>query len=99
MFIGATVLCFLVLLVLVADRLGASMWHGGAQRTFYRCERCDLRYPRSDVGGAAMRVCPAGHPVALEEPGTGSSGLVAICACLGFLTVAIALMATGLVSR
>ncbi|TMB91152.1 MAG: hypothetical protein E6J45_07065 [Chloroflexi bacterium] len=98
MLIGATVLCFLVLLVLVADRLGASVWHGGAQRTFYRCERCDLRYPRSDLGDPAMRVCPAGHPVALEEPGT-AAGMVGIFACLGFLTVAIALVATGWVTH
>ena len=98
MFIGATVLCFLVMLVLVADRIGASVWRGGTHRTFYRCEACDLRYPRVDLGDPGLRVCPAGHPVSLDEP-AGSAWLVGIFACLGFLTVAIALMATGLVSR
>ena len=96
MLVGASVLCFLVLLVLLADRLGARVWHGEHNTTFYRCEECDLRYPRRELRDPAMQVCPAGHVVALEQQST-AAGLVAIFACLGFLSIAILLMVTGIV--
>jgi len=96
MLLGATILCFLVLLALLADRLGNRVWHGGSDRVFYRCEACDLRYPRRDVAGASRATCPAGHPVVLERS-HGGAGAVVIFVCLGFLAVATALMATGIV--
>jgi hypothetical protein len=96
MLLGATVLCFLVLLVLLADRVGARVFHGDAERVFYRCEACDLRYPRREISDPRLLVCPAGHPVRLEEH-RSSAGAVAIFVCLGFLAVAIGLMLTGVV--
>ena len=98
MLIGATVLCFLVLLMLLADRLGAHVFHGEGARSFYRCEECDLRYPRAELHDPTLLVCPSGHPVAVEQPGVGA-GVVAIFACLGFMTVAIMLMVTGVVGH
>ena len=95
MLIGASVLCFLVLLALLADRAGAH-WHGQRDRLFFHCEECDLRYPRSTGGGVVVQACPSGHPIVVEESGA-TAGSVAIFACVGFLVVAIALMVTGLV--
>ena len=97
MFLGATVLCFLVLLVLLADRFGSRIFHGEGDRTYYRCIECDLRYPRRQIQDPRFRVCPAGHPVIVEEPGV-SAGLVGIFVCLGFLLVALLLLLTGVVS-
>lgn len=94
MLLGAAVLCFLVLLVLIADRLGARLWHGGSEHAFYRCDVCDLRYPRRELPDPNLQVCPSGHPIALE-PASTTAGTVGICACLGFLTVAILLLVTG----
>lgn len=96
MLLGATVLCALVLLVLLADRLSNSVWHGGGDRIFYRCEQCDLRYPRREAGGGVRTACPAGHPIHVERSST-SAGSVAIFVCVGFLAVAILLMLTGVV--
>ncbi|MFN2582559.1 MAG: hypothetical protein ABR498_07450 [Candidatus Dormibacteria bacterium] len=96
MLVGATVLCFLVMLVLVTDRLGSVVFHGGDERAFYRCEACDLRYPRREMHDPRLQVCPSGHPVVLEQ-GRTSAGIVGIFVCLGFLAVALVLMATGLV--
>ena len=96
MFLGATVLCFLVLLALVADRVGGHVFHGESERVFYRCEACDLRYPRRELHDARLQICPAGHPV-LAEKRRVTAGGVAIFACLGFLAVAIVLMLTGTV--
>ncbi|MBV8194927.1 MAG: hypothetical protein JOY80_05310 [Candidatus Dormibacteraeota bacterium] len=98
MLLGATVLCFLIMLVLVADRLGSRVFHGDADRTFYRCEACDLRYPRHEIGDPRLRVCPVGHPIFPEQRRI-AAGLIGIFVCLGFLAVAIALMLTGLVPR
>lgn len=96
MLLGASVLCFLVLLVLLADKLSSKVWHGESERVFYRCEACDLRYPRRELVGGDRVVCPAGHQIALEHH-RPSAGAVAIVACVGFLAVAIALMLTGAV--
>jgi hypothetical protein len=97
MLIGATVLCFLVLLALVADRYQARLFHGEGDRTYYRCVECDLRYPRRQIADPRLRVCPEGHAIALEERGI-DAGTVGIFACLGFLIVALVLLLTGLVS-
>ena len=96
MLLGATLLCFLVLLVLLAERLGARVWHGGSERAFYLCEACDLRYPRHERDRAGHIVCPAGHPI-VSERSHASAGAVGIFACVGFLGVAIVLMVTGVV--
>jgi len=96
MLIGATVLCSLVLLVLLADRVGSTVWQGESARAFYRCEACDLRYPRREVSGGFQVVCPAGHQVVAERS-RASAGSVGIVACLGFLAVAVVLMLTGIV--
>ena len=97
MLIGATVLCFLVLLVLLSDRYQARLFHGQADRTFYRCAACDLRYPRRQIADPRFAVCPSGHPITLEESGPGA-GLIGIFVCLGFLVVALVLLLTGVVS-
>ncbi len=95
MLLGASVLCLLVLLMLLADRLGARVFQGRSDRVFYRCEACDLRYPRGDIADPELRFCPHGHPVVVEHPHT-AAGVVGICACLGFLSVALVLMLAGL---
>ena len=97
MLIGATVLCFLVLLVLVADRYQARLFHGEADRTFYRCDQCDLRYPRRQISDPRLTMCPSGHPITLEDSGIGA-GAIGIFVCLGFLVVALVLLLTGVVS-
>lgn len=96
MLVGATVLCFLVLLVLLADRLGAHVWHGGTESDFFRCEVCDLRYPRRELRDSRLQICPEGHFVVMERRHT-AAGIVGIFACLGFLSVALLLMVTGIV--
>lgn len=96
MLIGASVLCFLVLVALVAERYGTRLWFGAGERAFYRCDACDLRYVRRELSDPGMRVCPQGHPVN-EEPRSPTAGLVVIFACLGFLLVALMLMITGVV--
>ena len=96
MLIGATVLCFLVLMALIAERIGVRFWHNGVNRAFYRCDACDLRYPRAGVNAREAIVCPEGHLIAREESGT-PAGLVAVMMCLGFLTVALTLLLTGVV--
>jgi len=96
MLVGASVLCFLVLLVLLADRLGSHVWLGETDTTFYRCEECDLRYPRRELHDPRLQICPAGHVVALEQRST-PAGVVGIFACLGFLSVALVLIVTGIV--
>jgi hypothetical protein len=97
MLLGATVLCFLVLLALLADRYGSRIFHGDGDRTYYRCAECDLRYPRRQIHDPRFQVCPAGHPVIAEEAGV-SAGLIGIFVCLGFLLVALLLLLTGVVS-
>lgn len=96
MLIGATVLCFLVLLVLVSDRYQARLFHGEGDRTYYRCAECDLRYPRRQITDPRLLVCPEGHPIALDDSGIGA-GTVGIFACFGFLVVALVLLLTGVV--
>ena len=96
MLLGATLLCSLVLLALLADRLGARVFHGDTGRVFYRCDQCDLLYPRREITSPNAQVCPAGHAVRLE-PARTSAGIVLIFVCLGFLAVAIGLMLSGVV--
>ena len=96
MLLGATVLCFLVLLALVADRLGARLFQGGSDRVFYRCDECDLQYPRREITSPSALVCPAGHAVRLQQSGS-TAGVIGIFVCLGFLAAAIGLMLSGVV--
>lgn len=96
MLIGATVLCFLILLALVADRYGSRI-RGDGSREFYRCEACDLRYRRRQLEDPLLQVCPSGHPVWVEEPAM-TAGTIGIFVCLGFLAVALVLLLTGVVS-
>ena len=95
MLLGAIVLCFLVLLVLISDRIGARVFHGDSHSVFYRCEECGLRYPRREISDPRLQVCPAGHRIALEPKST-AAGVVGICACIGFLGVAILLFVAGI---
>ncbi len=97
MLLGATVLCFLVLLVLLADRYQARLFHGEGDRIFYRCDRCDLRYPRRQISDPRLAMCPSGHLVTLEDSRIGA-GAIGIFVCLGFLVVALVLLLTGAVS-
>ncbi|MBV9100168.1 MAG: hypothetical protein JOZ46_08900 [Candidatus Dormibacteraeota bacterium] len=94
MLLGAIVLCFLVLLVLITDRAGSRLFHGDSHSVFYRCEACGLRYPRREIADPGLRICPAGHPIALEESHT-AAGVVGIFACIGFLGVALVLFIIG----
>ena len=94
--IGATVLCGLVLLALIADRFGSRLWQGAGERTFYRCESCDLRYVRRELNDPRMQVCPQGHSI-YEEPRSATAGLVAIFVCIGFLSTALLLAFSGVV--
>jgi hypothetical protein len=96
MLVGASVFCILVLLVLLADRAGSRFWQGGEFSAYYRCDDCDLRYPRHELPDPRLQVCPAGHTVVMEQRRT-TAGVVGICACLGFLSVALLLIATGVV--
>ncbi|HEV7677155.1 MAG TPA: hypothetical protein VGQ42_01140 [Candidatus Dormibacteraeota bacterium] len=95
MLIGASVLAFLVLLVLLAERGGERMWQGTHSALFY-CSPCDLRYRRDELVDQGDRVCPRGHYV--DPVGGGfSMGTVAIFTCLGFIALAALLTATGAV--
>jgi hypothetical protein len=94
--IGASVLCFLVLIALLADRYGSRLWHGAGHSSFYRCEVCDLRYLRREINDPRTRTCPQGHPI-VEEKGSATAGLVTIFVCMGFLVAALLLVVTGIV--
>jgi len=98
MLIGATLLCLLVLLVLVADRAGGRLWHASGGHAFYRCDACDLRYQRRELADPRLQVCPAGHYI-VEEPHSATAGNVAIFACFGFLAVALLLFVSGVVPQ
>jgi len=96
MLIGASVLCCLVLLALLADRFGTRLWQSG-DRAFYRCDSCDLRYVRRELTDPSMRICPHGHLVCEEKH--ASAGLVTIFVCIGFLVAALLLVASGIVPQ
>jgi hypothetical protein len=95
MLLGATILCFLVLLVLLADRASARLWRGGPEARMYRCAACDLRYPAADMHDPAFRLCPAGHLVVAEADRGSAASLVAIFTCVGFLVVALVMLLSG----
>jgi hypothetical protein len=96
MLIGASVLAFLVLLVLLAERGGERMWRDHHAAAAYYCGPCDLRYRRDELIDQAERICPRGHYV--DRAGRGFSlGTAAIFTCLGFLALAGVLTATGVV--
>ena len=96
MLIGATVLCFLVMLALIADRFGGFLWHGSREKAFFRCDECDLRYLRRQMSDPHLQVCPVGH-VVYEERRSGIVGLIGIFVCMGFLFAALAFMLSGLI--
>ncbi len=96
MLIGASVLAFLVLLVLLAERGGERMWQGSRADAVYYCTPCDLRYRRDELRDPVDRVCPRGHYV--DVLGTGfSMGTVAIFTCIAFIALAGILTAVGAV--
>jgi hypothetical protein len=94
--IGASVLAFLVLLVLLAERGGERMWQGARADAIYYCTPCGLRYRRDELRDQVDRVCPRGHYVEVLAGGF-SMGTAAIFTCLAFLALAGVLTATGAV--
>ena len=96
MLIGASVLAFLVLLVLLAERGGERMWRDHHAVAAYYCGPCDLRYRRDELIDQVERVCPRGHYVDSLHRGFSLS-TVAIFTCLGFIALAGLLTATGVV--
>ena len=96
MLIGASVLAFLVLLVLLAERGGDRMWSGARGDAIFYCTPCDLRYRHDELRDPVDRVCPRGHYVDVLTGGF-SLGTVAIFTCLTFIALAAVLTATGAV--
>ena len=96
MLIGASVLAFLVLLVLLAERGGERMWQGVRGDAVFYCTPCDLRYRRDELRDQVDRVCPRGHYVDTLTGGF-SLGTVAIVTCITFIALAAVLTATGAV--
>jgi len=94
--VGASVLMFLVLLVLLAERGGDRMWQGHRGDAVFYCSPCDLRYRRDELRNLVDRVCPRGHYVDVVAKGFSMS-TVAIFGCLAFIALAALLTATGLV--
>lgn len=96
MLIGASVLAFLVLLVLLAERGGEVMWRDHQAPARFYCGPCDLRYRRDELIDQSDRVCPRGHYVDRVSKGF-SLGTVAIFTCLTFIALAGVLTVTGAV--
>jgi hypothetical protein len=96
MLIGTSVLAFLVLLVLLAERGGDRMWQGVRNDAVFYCSPCDLRYRRDELRDSVDRVCPRGHYVDILPRGF-SMGTVVIFACITFIAISALLTATGIV--
>lgn len=96
MLIGASVLAFLVLLVLLAERGGERMWRGVHGDALFYCTPCDLRYRRDELRDQVDRTCPRGHYVDVLTGGF-SLGTAAIFTCIAFIGLAGVLTATGAV--
>jgi hypothetical protein len=94
--IGASVLAFLVLLLLLAERGGELMWRDHHPPARYYCSRCDLRYRHDELVDGEDRACPRGHHVDTMRGGF-SLGTVAIFTCVGFIALAGVLTATGVI--
>jgi hypothetical protein len=94
--IGASVLAFLVLLLLLAERGGELMWRDHHTPARFYCAACDLRYRNDELTDQTDRVCPRGHHVDALRGGF-SLGTVAIFTCVGFIALAGLLTATGLI--
>ncbi len=91
-------LAFLLMLLVIGERAGTRVWHGGADRYFDHCATCDARYPRP--AALAREVCPRGHRITgvIAEPHSSSGlGLAVIALCAGFIAVAVVLTAVGAV--
>jgi len=95
MLVGAAGFAFLVLLLLLAERLGSRLWYGGADSALFHCRACDLRYPLGELADQQTRVCPRGHLVDAVPRGF-PAGTVAIGACVGFIGGVVALVLCGL---
>jgi hypothetical protein len=96
MLVGASVLAFLVLLLLLAERGGEFMWQAQRGDARFYCTPCDLRYRVDELSDTADRVCPRGHHVDALPKGF-SLGTVAIVTCITFIALAGVLTATGTV--
>ena len=94
MLIGASVLAFLVLLVLLAERGGDRMWHANRADARFYCGPCDLRYRRDELIDQSDRVCPQGHYVDVVHGGY-PMGTVAIFTCIAFIGLSVLLTVTG----
>jgi hypothetical protein len=96
MLVGAIVLACLILMVLLAEKGSSQIWRSGGSQAHFYCARCDLRYPREELGDRVALICPEGHltePVAAEFP----LGTLGIVTCLAFIGFALALVFTGVV--
>ena len=88
----------LVMLLVLGERAGVHLFHGGPHRYFDQCATCDLRYPRP--AGLQRLICPHGHvmtAVVAEPHSTGRGGTALIALCAGFIVIALVLTATGVV--
>jgi hypothetical protein len=91
-------LAFLLMLLVIGERAGAHVWHGGADRYFDHCATCDARYPRP--AAPVREVCPRGHRmtgVVAERHSSSGLGVAVIALCAGFIVVALVLTAAGVV--
>ncbi len=91
-------LAFLLMLLVIGERAGTRVWHGGTDRYFDHCATCDARYPRP--AAIPRPVCPRGHPmtgVVAEPHSPTRRGVAFIALCAGFIVVALVLTATGVV--
>lgn len=89
-------LAVLVVLLVLGERAGAHLFHGGGSRYFDHCTPCDARYPR--ISGLARPTCPRGHPidtVVTEAHHTSLAGTVVIALCAGFAVVVMVLTISG----
>jgi hypothetical protein len=88
----------LVMLVLLGERAGAHLFHGGTHRYFDHCATCSVDYPRP--AGLQRLVCPHGHVMsavvaAPHTPRPHGDATIAVCA--GFIVVTVVLTVTGVV--
>lgn len=93
-------LAFLLLIFALGDRAAAQVWHGGSHRFLDRCDACERDYARP--GGMQRVICPHGHvmsAVVAERHTPHPRGMALAGVCIGFLIVALVLMAAGVVPQ
>lgn len=91
-------LALLLMLIVLGGRASTQVWHGGSNRYLDRCETCGVDYPRP--AGLQRVICPHGHVMSavVSEPHSASRGsMVFVALCAGFIIVALALTAAGVV--